>query len=279
MLLRPGERPPVVPTAAERLVGDPTAPGPWQEEVARCDGAVNMAGEPVFGRWDAAKKARIRESRVATTRNLVAAIPAGGGFRLFSTSAVGIYGDAGDRVLDENAPLGTDFLARVAREWEAEALRARDRGARVVIGRFGIVLGRDGGALGQMAKMTRRFLGGPVGAGRQWFSWIHREDLVRAVEFLLARDDLEGVFNLCAPSPVRQIDLARALGRLLGRPSFTPAPKFAVRLALGEFADVVLFSQRMVPARLLEAGFTFRYPDLEGALRDIFSSEREDQIP
>lgn len=273
LLVRPGEGR-GAPAAEVRVIeGDPTKAGLWWGELASCDGAVNLAGAPIFGRWDAEKKALIRESRVLTTRNLVGALPAGRPFRLLSTSAVGIYGDAGDRELDESAPLGSDFLARVAQDWEAEAAEGRARGARVALTRFGIVLGPGGGALAQLETMTRRFLGGPVGTGRQWFSWIHREDLVRALLFLLVRPELDGVFNLCSPNPVRQLDVARALGRVLRRPAVTPAPAFAVRLVLGEFADAVLFSQRMVPRRLQEAGFHFLFPDLETALREILDRQ------
>lgn len=269
LLVRPGEIRTGLPGGAQVVEGEPSRAGPWWDALGTCDAALNLAGAPIYGRWDAAKKALIRESRVLTTHNLVAALPRQGPFSLLSTSAVGIYGDAGDRELDEAAPLGSDFLARVAQDWEAEALCGRDAGARVVLQRFAVVLGPGGGALEQLASMTRKFLGGPVGTGRQWFSWIHREDLVRAILFLLERPELEGVFNLCAPNPVRQLDLARTLGRVLGRPALTPAPAFAVRLVLGEFADAVLFSQRMVPRRLQEAGFHFLFPDLEPALRQI----------
>lgn len=273
LLVRPVERQSPLPEGVRVAEGDPSRVGAWWDAVAGCDAAVNLAGEPIFGKWNATKKAAIRESRIATTRNLVAAIPNGEGFSLINTSAVGIYGNAGERELDEQAPVGKDFLARVAREWEAEAHRAQERGARVVITRFGIALGPGGGALAEMESMTKRFLGGPVGSGRQWFSWIHRTDLVRAIAFLLEHAELDGTFNLCAPNPVRQIDMARTLGRILGRPSFMPSPAFAVRLALGEFADVVLFSQRMMPKRLLDAGFEFRFPELERALREILKSQ------
>lgn len=273
LLVRPGERGQVAFPGAEVVVGDPNEAGDWTRAVADCDAAVNMAGASIFGRWDPERKVLIRESRLSTTRNLVNALPQGEGFTLVSTSAVGIYGDAGERELDESAPLGIDFLAQVARDWEAEASAGGRKGARVAISRFAIVLGEGGGAVEQLRKVTKRFLGGPIGSGRQWVSWIHREDLVRAILFLLERPDLGGVFNLCSPNPARQIDVARTLGRVLGRPAFTPAPAFAVRLVLGEFANAVLFSQRMVPARLQAAGFTFRFPELEPALRDILGTQ------
>lgn len=274
LLIRPAERLQAVPEGVEVVEGDPTERGPWWGATRECDAAVNLAGAPIYGRWTAQRKALIRESRLATTRNLVESIPGGKPFTLLSTSAVGIYGDSGERLCDESAPLGADFLASVAKDWEAEAQWARDKGARVVLARFAIVLALGGGALEQLMKVTKRFLGGPLASGRQWVSWIHREDLVRAILFLLQTEDLQGPFNLSAPNPARQIDVARTLGKILGRPAFTPAPAFAVRLALGEFADTVLFSQRMVPKRLLDAGFPFHFPDLGGALRNIFADQK-----
>ena len=271
LLVRPG-RTGTPPECDEVVEGDPACWGPWWKEVRRCDAAVNLAGEPIHGRWTPDKKARIRDSRVLTTRNLVDAVPLDRPFTLFSASAVGVYGDAGERELAETAPPGRDFLARVATEWEKEALRARERGVRVVIGRFGVVLG-PGGALSRMEELARRGLAGPLGSGRQWVSWIHREDAVRAVRFLLERDDLEGVFNLAAPEPVRQAEFVRTAAQLAGRPTGAPVPAFAVRLALGEAAGVVLSSQRMVPRRLLEAGFGFRFPELRPALEEALSAK------
>jgi uncharacterized protein (TIGR01777 family) len=269
LLVRPQERKGPIPEGVEVVEGDPSAAGPWWGPVAECDAAVNMAGASIFGRWNDERKRVIRESRLATTRHLVDAIPQGRPFTLVSTSAVGIYGDAGERELDESAPLGGDFLALLAQDWETEARRAAEKGARVVITRFAIVLGAGGGALEQLARVGRLGLAGPVGSGRQWFSWIHREDLVRAILFLLERTEHQGVFNLSSPKPRRQGEVARAIGEVLHRPAILPAPAFAVRLALGEFADAVLFSQRMVPRRLTDAGFDFRFPELEETLREI----------
>lgn len=269
LLVRADEPRQQIPGGIRVVEGDPTKAGPWWRLVAECDAAINMAGASIFGRWTEKRKHAIRESRLATTRHLVDAIPEGRPFTLSSTSAVGIYGDAGERELDESAPLGNDFLARLAQEWEAAALQAEEKGARVVITRFAIVFGEGGGALEQLARVTRWCLGGPVGSGRQWFSWVHRKDLMEAILFLLERPELNGVFNLAAPAPRRQLEVARALGRVLHRPTLLPAPAFGVRLVLGEFADAVLFSQRMTPRRLQEAGFAFRFPELETALHDI----------
>ncbi len=188
---------------------------------------------------------------------------------LLSTSAVGYYGFHEDEELAEDAPAGKDFLAKLAFDWEQEALCAKDRGARVVITRFGIVLGPGGGALGQMIPLFKFFLGGPLGSGRQWFSWVHMADLTAAFLFLLAHPEISGPVNVCSPRPVRNRDLGKAIGRVLHRPSFLPAPGFMIRIILGEFGSVLLKGQRVVPRRLLEAGFSFSYPHIDGALKSI----------
>jgi len=258
----------LAPTAAV-VAADASVPGAWQQRLAGHEVVVNLAGASIFTRWTAKAKREIRESRLATTRNVVDALPAGGGVTLVSTSAVGYYGFHGDEELGEDDGPGDDFLARLCVDWEAEALRARERGARVAIARFGIVLGPGGGVLGQMAPIFRAFLGGPLGSGRQWFSWIHVEDLFRALAHLVSRPQSSGAYNLTAPGPVTNRQLSRGLGRVLHRPSLLPAPAFAVRLALGEFGDVLLQGQRVLPRRLLAEGFGFSYPDLAGALEDL----------
>jgi len=166
-------------------------------------------------------------------------------------------------------PAGTDFLARLAYDWEQEALHGKDKGARVVITRFGIVLGKNGGALGQMLPLFKYFLGGPLGNGRQWFSWVHIDDLVETFIFLLQHPEIQGALNLCSPEPVRNIDLGRAIGKILHRPSFIPSPGFIIRLMLGEFGSILLKGQRVIPRRLLDAGFKFKYPNIEEALKSI----------
>ena len=249
--------------------GDPTRKGPWQEAVAGQDLLINLAGTSIFGRWTEERKRDLRESRIATTRNLVEAIPSKSRMALLSTSAVGFYGFHGDEPLDESSPPGSDFLAMLARDWEEEAVKAQEKGARVVLTRFGIVLGQDGGALDQMVRPFRWFVGGPLGSGLQWLSWIHMEDLVSAILHLLARPELSGPFNLTAPNPVQNRDFSKSLGKVLNRPSWMPAPGFMVRLVLGEFGSVILKGQRVFPRRLLDAGFSFQYPEIEGALRNV----------
>jgi uncharacterized protein (TIGR01777 family) len=157
----------------------------------------------------------------------------------------------------------------MAVEWETEALKAREKGSRVVITRFGIVLGKGGGALSQMIPLFRKFIGGPIGSGRQWFSWVHMEDLTEAFVFLMGRPEISGPVNLCSPNPIRNRDFGKALGRALKRPSFMPAPGFMIKLVLGEFGSVILEGQRVVPRRLLGNGFVFRYPEIEKAIGSI----------
>jgi uncharacterized protein len=250
-------------------VGDPTRPGKWQESVPGHDLLINLAGASMFKMWTEQHKKRMRDSRILTTRNLVDAIPEGQGVTLLSASGVGYYGFTGDEELDENSSPGTDFLARLAADWEAEALRARDKGVRVVIMRFGVVLGRDGGALELMVKPFRFFVGGPLGSGEQWLSWIHVEDLCEAAFFAATEDRIQGPLNFAAPGPVKNRDLARSIGQVLGRPSFMPAPAFMINLVMGELGTVILKGQRAVPRGLQAEGFHFRFHDVESALRDL----------
>jgi hypothetical protein len=253
------------------LQADTTQPGDWQQAVAEADLIVNLAGRTLFHRWSEDYKQQMYASRIRTTQNLVDALPGGRRTVLVSTSAVGYYGDGGDALLTESAPGGNDFLARLSVDWESAAQGAVAKGARVVLARFGIVLEARGGALAKMLPAFRMFAGGPLGSGRQWFSWIHMADLLAAIEFLAGRDDLAGPFNLCAPHPVRNRDLARTLGSVLGRPAVMPVPALALRLVMGEMAGVLLAGQQVEPERLLAAGFQFKYPHLEGALSDLLS--------
>ncbi|MGO9394475.1 MAG: TIGR01777 family oxidoreductase [Desulfobaccales bacterium] len=265
------EQPPDTQAPGIRLItGDPAEEGDWMEAAPESDWIINLAGASVFGRWSPAYKQEIVESRIRTTRNLVIALAGGDRRQLFcSTSAVGYYGLRGDEVLTEESPPDSDFLARLGVDWEAEALKARELGLRVVITRFGIVLGKGGGALGQMAPMFRRFLGGPLGSGQQWFSWIHQGDLARAFSFVAEHPEIDGPVNFTAPNPVRNRDLAGALGRALRRPAWLRTPAFMIRLAMGELGDNLLSGQRVIPKRLLDAGFKFDFPTLEPALKDL----------
>lgn len=262
-----------LPEGSVFLEADPTEPGPWQEQVPEHDVLINLAGASIFQRWTDKARKRMRESRLRTTRNLVdalAGVERGGSARLLSTSAVGYYGYAGDEPLTEESPPGDDFLAVLSKDWEQEALRARKAGAGVVILRFGVVLGGEEGALAKMVPLFRRYLGGPLGSGEQWFSWIHIQDLVAIYRFVMGRPDLEGPLNCTAPRPVRNRELTRALAGALEKPAFMPpVPGFVIRAVLGEFGNVLLKGQRVIPERLTREGFTFRHPDIEGALDDL----------
>lgn len=233
---------------------------------------VHLAGESISeGRWTPEKKRRIRESRVVSGAAVLAAIREAREKPrvLLQGSAVGYYGGLGDEIVREDAPPGRDFLADICVEWEASTAEAETLGVRRPLLRTGIVLAREGGALPVMTLPFKMMIGGPIGDGRQWFPWIHLEDEVGALRFLLEREEARGPFNLTAPAPETNRELTRLLGRVLSRPSFLPAPGFALRIALGEMADMVLQGQRAVPSRLQELGYTFRWPDLEPALRDL----------
>lgn len=263
------------PLAARHVLWDPAAPpGPWTAEIDGADALVNLAGEPIAGaRWTAAHKRRILESRVAATRSLAAAVRAASRppAVFVSGSAVGYYGPRGDEILTEESAPGADFLARVSVQWEAEAAPAATPSTRVVHVRTGLVLERDGGALRQMLPPFRLGAGGPLGSGRQWWPWIHRDDWVELVRWTLGASTGSVALNATAPEPVTNGTFARELGRALHRPAFVPAPAFALRVVLGEMADALLLSgQRAVPARAERLGFQFRYRRLPEALAAIF---------
>jgi uncharacterized protein (TIGR01777 family) len=256
------------PQGIRYVPADTTVKGAWQEEVAAQDAVINLAGASIFRRWNDKTKKLIYDSRVLTTRNVVEAMEKNKGALLCSTSAVGYYGFRSDEELAEGDSPGSDFLAEVCIDWEDEATKATEKGARVVITRFGIVLGKTGGALGQMIPAFKKFVGGPLGSGKQWFSWVHMEDLLRAFIFVFDNKDIHGPVNLCSPNPVRNKDLAKALGKVLSRPSFLKTPAFTLRLVLGEFGSILLEGQKVMPAKLLKHGFCFRYPEIMGALQE-----------
>jgi uncharacterized protein (TIGR01777 family) len=249
------------------------AAGPWASEIDGAAAVVNLAGEPIAGkRWSAEQKQRILDSRVQATRSLVAALRAASSppAVFVSGSAVGYYGPHGDEVVTEETPAGTDFLAHVCVQWEAEALAAATARTRVVCVRTGIVLEKDGGALPQMMLPFKFGAGGPVGSGRQYMPWIHRLDWIALVRWAIETSGAALAINGTAPAPVTSAEFARALGKAMRRPAFMPAPGFALRLALGEMADALLLSgQRAVPSRPEKLGFTFRYPRVEEALAAI----------
>ena len=240
------------------------------------DAVIHLAGAPIAQRWTDSAKRRIRDSRVNGTTALAKALAALGRKPsvLVSGSAVGYYGaHRGDEILGEDSPAGEDFLARTARKWEDATTPAADAGIRVAISRTGIVLGKDGGVLGKMLPPFRMGVGGRLGSGRQWMSWISLEDTVRALRFLLDTPTATGPFNLVAPEPATNAQFSDVLGHVLHRPSLLPVPSFALELAFGTMADnTILASQRVAPQRLAGAGFAFRHPRLEDALRFELSS-------
>jgi uncharacterized protein (TIGR01777 family) len=247
-------------------------PGPWREAVAASDAVINLGGEPIAaGRWTRARKAAIRGSRVRATAALVGAVRAAAQPPvLLSASAIGFYGARGDEPLTEDSPAGSDFLAMVCREWEAAAQQAADR-TRVVLLRSGLVLAAEGGALPRIAWPFHFLAGGRLGSGRQYWSWIHRDDWVEMVRWAVAAPTVSGPVNLTAPEPVTNAEFVRALGAALHRPAVLPAPAFALRIALGEMANAMILSgQRVLPAKAQTNGFTFRYPTLRPALESIY---------
>jgi len=250
---------------------DPQQGPPPPESFQDADAIVHLAGETVQGRWTAAKKARIRDSRVVGTRNLVAGIERAERRpkTLICASAIGYYGDRGEQGLTEQDPPGDDFLAEVCRGWEREAQAAEELGVRVVRLRIGLVLAREGGALKEMLLPAKLGAGGPLGGGKQWWSWIHHRDLIRLMLWAIDEEGVAGPLNATAPNPVRQREFADLLGAQLGRPSFLPAPSFALKLALGEFSTELLSSKRVLPAAAQAAGFRFDFPTLRAALRDL----------
>jgi uncharacterized protein (TIGR01777 family) len=235
------------------------------------EAVVHLAGENVSGRWTDAKKRRIMDSRVKGTRNIVETIAKleNKPKVLISASATGIYGDRGDEIMTEESGAGDTFLAKVVENWEAEAVAAENCGVRVVLLRTGIVLTKEGGALAEMLTPFKFGLGGTIGSGRQWMSWISLEDEIRAINFALENENVRGAVNLAAPNPVTNKEFTGALGEAIHRPTFLPLPAFAVNLAFGEMGDALLLdSTRVAPKRLEETGFEFKFPDLKPALKE-----------
>jgi uncharacterized protein len=246
---------------------------PPLNSVPRLDAIVHLAGEPVAQRWTSAAKKRIYSSRVEGTRQLVTAI---GKLRykpavLVSASAIGYYGDRGDETLVERSPWGVGFLPDVCRDWEREALRAREFGLRVVIPRIATVLGREGGALPKMLAPFRLGLGGKFGDGRQWMSWIHMDDLLRLLLFAIENQTVTGTLNASTPRPVTNAEFTRTLAAALRRPAILPVPKIALKLALGEMASLFFDSLRVLPEATQQAGFRFKQPKLASALHNLLS--------
>ena len=245
-------------------------PSFWSQ-LATCEGVVNLAGEPIGeGRWTPERKQEILNSRKLGTQKIVEAILKTNPKPqvLVNASAIGYYGTSETTVFDEKSLPGQDFLAQVCQNWEAEAQKVTDIGVRLVILRFGIVLGK-GGALGKMITPFKLFAGGPIGSGQQWFSWIHLEDVVSLIILALTKPEMQGVYNATAPHPVRMTELTKTMGQVMNRPSWLPVPAFAIEALLGDGAMVVLEGQQVLPQRTLAAGFEYQYSHLQPALAQI----------
>ncbi|MEM9770217.1 MAG: TIGR01777 family oxidoreductase [Cyanophyceae cyanobacterium] len=249
----------------------PLKSGDWQSAIDGCDGVVNLAGAPIAeSRWTADRKREILDSRQAGTEKVVEAIAQASAPPkvLVNSSAIGYYGTSETATFDENSPAGNDFLAAVCKKWEAAAQAVRSD-TRLVIIRTGIVLGQGGGALEKLLMPFRLFAGGPLGSGRQWFSWIHLDDMVSLIIQALTDEQFKGVYNGTAPKPVRMTEFCNVVGQVMGRPSWLPVPSFALEALLGDAAAVVLEGQEVIPKRTLETGFSYEYSNAKNALTQL----------
>ncbi|MBD2071072.1 TIGR01777 family protein [Leptolyngbya sp. FACHB-671] len=265
----------VFPAAAfpnvEVFAYTPLESGEWQAVISGCDGVVNLAGEPIAeGRWTPQRKQTILDSRKVGTEKIVEAIARANPKPsvLVNSSAVGYYGTSETATFDESSPAADDFLAQVCQAWEASASKVKESGTRLVILRTGIVLGM-GGAIAKMLPPFQLFAGGPLGSGRQWVSWIHREDLVNLILSALTQPSMEGTFNATAPNPVHMSELCNTLGEVLNRPSWLPVPDFALEALLGDAAIVVLEGQKVLPKQTQASGFKYQYPLVKQAIQEI----------
>jgi len=262
----------MLPVGVQTTVWDARSSGAWESEIDGADAVLNLAGESIGGkRWSRDQKERIVGSRVDATRAIVNAVhiakkkPA----VFINGSAIGFYGDVPEGSVTEQSAAGTGFLAETVERWEREAFKAEPLGVRVITLRTGVVLGDDGGALAKMLLPFRLFFGGPIGSGKQWFSWIHRDDVVGAALFAMTHKDLSGPVNVTAPEPVTMKEFCSVLGRALHRPSWAPVPAVMMKLLLGEMSEIVLTGQKVIPSRLLENSYRFRFPHLQEALEDV----------
>lgn len=254
------------------LAWQPGFTGEWENAVDRADGIINLAGEPIAAkRWNEAQKERLRSSRIAATRSLVNAIvKAKAKPRFFiNASAVGYYGARGDELITENTGPGQDFLARLCVDWENEAKAAEASGVRVALLRTGIVLAKGKGALAKMVPPFKSFFGGPLGRGQQWMPWIHVDDEIGLITYLMDNTAARGAFNATAPNPVTMNEFSKTLGDVLNRPSWARIPPSVLALMLGEMSEILLNGQRAVPEAALKLGYVFKYPQLAEALRAL----------
>ncbi len=262
--------------ACNVVEGDPTQQGPWTDALKDCDAVVHLAGEGIFNRrWNQQFKDLLYSSRIKSTDNIAAALTkvdhakSGNPKVLINGSAIGYYGPHGNEDLTEESGPGHDYLAKICVDWEKATQPAVNHGIRVVLLRTGIVLAAGGGALQKMLPPFKMFVGGPIGSGKQYMSWIHIEDEVGLILFALDHPEVNGPINATAPNPVTNQEFSRVLGKVLGRPSFLPTPGFALRVMLGESAQIITSGQKVLPRKALTAGYAFQFPELERALRHL----------
>jgi len=257
----------------KRLTWDGINLDAWKNELEDADALINLSGENIAEkRWTKERKKAIRDSRVQSTHALVSAIRSinNPSLTFINASAVGYYGNIPEGEVDEKFPAGNDFLAETCYYWEEEALEANKAGVRVILLRIGVVLEKGGGAIDKMLPPFEAFLGGPLGSGNQWFPWIHRNDIANIISFCLKTEIISGPVNAVSPNPLTMKEFSKAFGNAIHRPSWAPVPSFVLRLVLGEMAGMILSGQKVVPKKLLNAGFQFRYPTIENALSAIF---------
>jgi uncharacterized protein (TIGR01777 family) len=256
------------------IAGDPMIPGAWAESIKDCAAAVNLVGEGIFNRrWSAAFKQLLYASRVQSTENIVAALVKNSATKiLVNASAIGYYGSTGDEELTEASPPGTDFLATASVDWEKATRPAAAQGIRTVSLRVGVVLDPGGGALQKMITPFKMFVGGPIGSGKQFISWIHHADMLGLILFALDNAQASGPMNATAPGPVTNKEFSKALGRALHRPSFLPTPGFMLRVVLGPVAGIITKGQRVLPKKALDLGYRFKFADIDSAMRDMITT-------
>ncbi|AEH22711.1 domain of unknown function DUF1731 [Thermodesulfobacterium geofontis OPF15] len=265
VLARNKEKAKKIPSPCKVVFGDPTKEGDWQTQLNTADIVINLAGQNIFSRWNENYKKLILESRVKSTENIVSSLK--NGAFLINAGAIGYYGDKGETLVTEDSSPGDDFLAKVCIEWEKSALKAKEKRGKVIITRFGIVLGK-GGMLSKILPIFKWGLGGTLGKGNQWFSWIHIDDLVSAILFLI-KNEKEGIYNFVSPNPVTNKEFTKTLGNILKRPTFFRVPIFVMKLFFGEVANAITSSIKAYPKNLLSAGFNFKFENIKSALENL----------
>lgn len=266
VLVRNKEKAKKLPSSCKVIWGNPAKSGEWQKYLKETDIAINLAGQNIFARWTKAYKKLILESRIKSTENIVSSLKKSA--LLINASAVGYYGDKGNTLVTEDSPPGDDFLAKTCIEWEKRALKAKEKGVKIIIARLGVVLGTTGGMLPKILPIFKLGLGGTLGKGNQWFPWIHIKDLVSAILFLIKKEK-EGIYNFVSPNPVTNKEFTKTLGKVLKKPTLLPVPVFMMKLIFGELANIITCSIRAYPKNLLELGFKFKFETIEDALKDL----------